>query len=122
MTYQYCFETIQRENNHPGRFRDRLTKGLVREQSRKQMEIAASQRKAVQIRTMLASLNSTIAMLDSSIGAELERSSIKDPRHYAFPMTVRAMIAQRENLKGTLAALADRLGKVEQILPETEAA
>ena len=122
MTYRYCFETILRGSNHPGRIRDRLAKRLAREQGRKQKENEIRQREAAQIRSMISSLNSTIASLDGSIAADLERSLIQDPQHCAFPISARTMIARRDNLKGTVAALSDRLAKVEVILPESQAA
>jgi hypothetical protein len=119
MTYKYCFETIPRVINHPGRIRDRLSKQIAREQARKQKGIAVGQRETAQIRSLIASLESAIASLDGSIGADLERSSIQDPRHYAFPISARTMITRRENLRGTVDALSERLAKVEQPKPPT---
>jgi len=122
MTHKYCFETIPRGSNHPGRIRHRLAKRHAREQARRQKEIDLRQREAVQIRSTIASLNRTIAALESSITAALERSHVTDPQHYAFPISARTMIARRDNLKGTIAALSDRLSKLDHFLPETEAA
>jgi chorismate mutase len=122
MTQKYCFETIPPGSNHPGRIRGRLAKRLAREQGRKQKEIGTSQREAAQIRSMIASLNRTIASLDGSIAADLEKSQIRDPRHYAFPIAARTMIARRDNLAATIAALSDRLSNLDPFLPEAEAA
>ena len=112
MTYKYCFETISPGSNHPARLRDRLAKHHAREQARGQREIKFRQREAVQIRSTVASLNRTIEVLESSITAALERSHVTDPRHCAFPISARAMIARRDNLRGTIAALSDRLSKL----------
>jgi hypothetical protein len=122
MTYKYCFETIPHGSNHPGRIRGRLAKRLAREHGRKQKQIDTSQREAAQIRSMIASLNRTIASLDGSIAADLEKSHVRDPRHYAFPISARTMIARRDNLRSTIAALSDRLSKLDHGFPETEAA
>ena len=122
MAYKYCSETIPRGSNYPGRVRNRLAKQLVREKSRLQRENEIRQREVAQIRTMVSSLKDAIAVLEVSIAADLERSCIKDPVHRAFPLTAKTMIARRDNLSNTVAALSDRLTKVEVNLPETQAA
>jgi hypothetical protein len=61
--------------------------------------------------TMLIDLKNAVRLLDQSIEAELENNPTKDPHHFAFPMTVRALIARRENLKATVASLSDELSK-----------
>jgi hypothetical protein len=122
MTYKYCFETISPGSNHPGRIRDRLAKDRAREHARRQKEIDLRQREAGQIRSTIASLDHTIEVLESSITAALERSHVTDPRHYAFPISARAMIARRDNLRGTIAALLDKLSKLEDFSSATEAA
>jgi hypothetical protein len=114
MTDQYCFETIPRGSNHPGRIRHRLAKRHAREQARRQREIDLRQREAVQIRSTIASVNRTIAVIESSITAVLDRSHVTDPRHYAFPISARTMIARRDNLKTTIATLSDQLAKIDQ--------
>ena len=44
-------------------------------------------------------------MNDQGIEAELENSPTKDPRHFAFPMTLRALIARRDNLKSIISII-----------------
>ena len=45
----------------------------------------------------------------SSDEDELENSPTRDPHHFAFPMTVRALIARRDNLKATITLLLREL-------------
>jgi len=87
MTEQYYFETIPRGSNHPGRIRERLVKHRTREQHRQQKAIEASQREAAQIRSTTASLNLSGSILDSGIAADLEKSLVRNPRHYAYPIS-----------------------------------
>jgi hypothetical protein len=114
MTDRYFFETILPGSNHPGRIRDRLAKRRAREHTRSQREIGLRQREAVQIRSTIASLNRTIAVMESGITAVLDRSHVTDPQHHAFPISARTMIARRDNLKTTIATLSDQLAKIDQ--------
>jgi hypothetical protein len=113
MSDEYYFETIPRGSNHPGRIGERLAKWHAREQCRKQKKINSSLREAAQIRSMIASLNNTISILDRSIAADLEKSPVRDPRHYAFPISAKTMIARCDNLKGTITALSERLSSLD---------
>jgi hypothetical protein len=76
--------------------------------------IGALQRMRQRTETVLMDLKNAVSLLDQSIEAELENSSTRDPHHFAFPMTVRSLIARRENLKATTASLSDELSKNDQ--------
>jgi len=58
-----------------------------------------------QTQAMLVSIQNDLRLLDQSIADELENSPTRDPHHFAFPMTVRALIARRDNLKATISLL-----------------
>ena len=62
---------------------------------------------------MIASLNRDVASLDANIAAELQTSRVRDPRHYAYPTTARAMDLRKENLNATIAALSKRLDQLD---------
>ena len=64
-----------------------------------------------QTQAMLVGLQKDLRLLDQSIADELENSPTKDPHHFAFPMTVRALTARRDNLKATISLLLLELTK-----------
>ena len=64
-----------------------------------------------QTETMLIDIKNALRLLDQSIEAELQKSPTRDPHHFAFPMTVRALITRRENLKSTITLLLSELTK-----------
>ena len=55
---------------------------------------------------MLRDLEGLVRLLDQAIEAELESESIKDPSHFAIPLSARVLIARRDNLKATIATLS----------------
>ena len=120
MTYKYYFERVGRRSDYPGRIRDRRAKQLARDHGRTQKEIKIRKREAAQLRVMIASIKEAIAVIEVSLAADLEGSRIKDPLHHAFPLSAKTMIARRDNLSTTVAALADRLAKIEVNLPEDQ--
>jgi hypothetical protein len=124
MTDQCYFETasIEGQGDHRARERAILTKCQLREESRKQRQIVADQREAMQIRAMIATLDRSVLNLDADIDAELQWARIRDPSHFAFPIAARTMIARRDNLKATIAALSERLAEVDQASTQMVAA
>jgi len=117
MTDQRYFETMQikRGSNHPGRIRAQLARRRFQEEGRLQKEIDINRRAAVQIRAMIAKLGRDVSSLEDSINADLERARVRDPSHYAYPISVRTMTARRENIKATITVLLERLAKVDQV-------
>ena len=111
MTEQYYFETTQRTNRRPGRSQDRPRP--IRDIRRELKAIKSRWREAAQIRSMIASLHREVASLDANIAAELQTSRIRDPRHYAYPTTARAMDLRKLNLNATIAALTKRLDQLD---------
>ena len=115
MTDQYNFETTDNErgSNHSGRNRALFAIRRSQNERRKQREIATNERAAKQIRSVIAQLDRDVSSLDDSINADLEMARVRDPSHYAYPFSVRTMIARRENLKVTIALLLERLAKLD---------
>jgi hypothetical protein len=111
MTEPHYFETmkVDRGINHPGRVRARFAKRQLQHEIRKQKEIETDRRAAMQLRAMIAAFERALSSLDDSINADLERARIRDPSHFAYPISVRTMTTRRNNLKATIAALSDRL-------------
>ena len=111
MTDQHYFETpeIAPRSDHPGRKLSILAKHQAQNEARKQREIEIKRRAATQLRTMIVTLEREVANLDDGISSELMLARVRDPSHFAYPISVRTMQARRENLKATIAALSDRL-------------
>jgi hypothetical protein len=111
MTEQTYFETTQRANRRSERSQDRPRP--IRDIRRELKAIESRWREASQIRSMIASLNRDVASLDANIAAELQTSRVRDPRHFAYPTTARAMDLRKENLNATIAALSKRLDQLD---------
>jgi hypothetical protein len=65
------------------------------------------------IETLVISLAGRVQLLDSDIEAEEERTRCKDRRDAAYSILARTLIARRDNLSATIAALQERLGALE---------
>jgi hypothetical protein len=124
MTKQCHFETVKIKcgNNHPGRIRAILAKRQAQNEARKQREIEIKRRAARQLRTMIVTLEREVANLNDGISSELMLARVRDPSHFAYPISVRTMQARRENLRATIAALSDRLALNDGSPTQSEAA
>ena len=111
MTDQHYFDTAEtaRRSDHPGRKLSILAKHQAQNEARKQREIEIKRRAATQLRTMIVTLEREVANLGDGISSELMLARVRDPSHFAYPISVKTMQARRENLKATIAALSDRL-------------
>jgi hypothetical protein len=111
MMDQHYFETAEtaRRSDHPGRKLSILAKHQAQNEARKQREIEIKRRAATQLRTMIVTLEREVANLGDGISSELMLARVRDPSHFAYPISVKTMQARRENLKATIAALSDRL-------------
>jgi len=56
-------------------------------------------------------LKHAVAALDESIEIELQRSPTRDLRDFSFPMVARSLIARRDNLRATIAAISKELAR-----------
>jgi hypothetical protein len=66
-------------------------------------------REARQTRTLIADIGRIVQILDSDIAAEEEQARVFDPAQAEYPMLARTLTARRDNLRGTIAALEQRL-------------
>ncbi|MGH6739932.1 MAG: hypothetical protein ACREDY_13035, partial [Bradyrhizobium sp.] len=103
--------TTQAANRRPGRSQDRPRP--IRDVRRELKAIQTRWREAAQIRSMIASLNREVATLDVDIAAELATSRVRDPRHYAYPTTAKAMDLRKQNLSATISSLSRRLDQLD---------
>ena len=102
MTQQHHLETA----NVPRSNRIQAKRDAIEERKRL-ATIDALQRMRQRTEGVLTDLKNTATMLDYSIETELQSSPTRDPRHFAFPMTARALITRRDNLRATIAAISE---------------
>jgi hypothetical protein len=69
----------------------------------------AACREAAKVRALIKELDRRVRILESDIAREEERGGVSSPFNAAYPVLARAMAAQRDNLKETIAALEVRL-------------
>jgi hypothetical protein len=112
MSEQDYFETtkIGRRTYRPGRVRSLLAKRRAQDEVRAQREADIKRRAAIQLSAMIRTLEQEVAQLNGSISSELELARVRDPSHFGYPISVRAMTARRDNLKITIGALLERAG------------
>jgi hypothetical protein len=64
---------------------------------------------AERIRGLIADLDRLVQILDCDIVTEEERAGAADRSEAVYPMLARTLATRRDNLKGTVAALKQRL-------------
>jgi hypothetical protein len=106
MTQLHHLETANVEKSN----RTEAKRRAIEERKRLAM-IGALQRIRQRIEAMLTDLKNAATLLDYSIETELQSSPTRDPRHFAFPMTARALIARRDNLEAAIEALSEELAR-----------
>jgi hypothetical protein len=121
MDQHYSETTRHGRNNHPGRVRVLLAKRQSLDERRRERERDVIRREAMQLRSTIDKLNRTKLNLEADIKAELERAAVREPSHFAFPIFARGLLARRDNLKASIAALSERLAKVDQSLAQVPA-
>ena len=70
---------------------------------------AAALKEARQTRRLIADIDRVVQILNSDIAAEEEQAQIFDRAHVEYPLLARGLAARRDNLRGTIAALEQRL-------------
>jgi hypothetical protein len=108
MTQQHHFETAQVERSNRAQSKKRAI-----EERQRLARIDALRRMRQRTEAALTDLKNSATLLDYSIETELQSSITRDPRHFAFPMTARALIARRDNLEATMNALSKELARSE---------
>jgi hypothetical protein len=66
-----------------------------------------------QIETLITSLSGRVRLLDIDIEAEEERTHCKDRRDATYSILAGTLVARRDNLSSTIAALRERLMALE---------
>jgi hypothetical protein len=80
---------------------------LAKDKSKLLAGLDAARLRQQQMEKLLRDLSNAVRLLDQSIDAETRSVSIRDPSHFAFPRIARAMVARRDNLRATIAALTE---------------
>lgn len=88
------------------------TKRRAIEEAKRMAMIDALQRLRQRTEAVLVDLKNAASLLDASIEVELQNSSTRDPRDVAFPMTARSLMARRDNLHATIAAISEEMLRV----------
>ena len=70
---------------------------------------ATPARDALQTRLLIADINRVVQILNGDIAAEEEQARIFDRSRVDYPILARTLVARRDNLLGTIAALEQRL-------------
>jgi hypothetical protein len=71
-----------------------------------------SAREAECIGTMIVDMRRVVQVLDCDVQTEEESSRIFDRSDAQYPMLARTLVARRDNLKATIAALEARLSSI----------
>ena len=69
----------------------------------------ATFKEAAKVNALINELDRRVRLLESDIAREEGLSGASDPFSTAYPLQARMMMARRDNLKQTIAALAKRL-------------
>ena len=81
------------------------------EENKRLAMIDALQRLRQRTEAVLVDLKHAASLLNTSIEIELQNSHTRDPKNVAFPMTARALIARRDNLRATIAAITEEMAR-----------
>jgi septation ring formation regulator EzrA len=74
----------------------------------------AERREAEKIRKMIGDLDRSVQLLNCDIANEEEWTRISDRSDAAYSLLARMLAARRDNLRETIAALEQRLSKLDQ--------
>jgi len=91
----------------------------VRRQRRFGTEVEAASIEATQIKTLIDNLSRCVQLLDCDIETEEERTKCCDLRDPAYSGLARSLIARRDNLTATIAALRERISRTEVLTAPT---
>jgi flagellar export protein FliJ len=84
----------------------------------KRFQVEEKRRRVRQIEVMTAEFNRMIGDLDREIANEEKRAGISDPAHFAYPTYARAAIGRRDNLRSSIAELAQQIEGAKAALDE----
>jgi len=81
----------------------------VKSQNHSEIQCGIEPREAAQIRTLIADLDRIVQVLNCDIATEEERMRVFDRSDAMYAILARTLAARRDNLRGTIAALEQRL-------------
>jgi hypothetical protein len=81
----------------------------LKHQRRFGTKVVAAAIEAARIKTLIDSINRTIQSLNYGIETEEKHTTCRDCRDPAYSVLARSLIARRDNLAATIAALEERL-------------
>ena len=87
----------------------------------KQFLVNEKRRQVAQLDTMMAEFERMATELELQIAAEEKKAGITDINHFAYPTFAKAARMRRDNLRNSLADLAQQKSAAELILAEAEA-
>ena len=87
----------------------------------KQFQVNEKRRQVAQLDTMMAEFERMATELELQIAAEEKKAGITDINHFAYPTFAKAARMRRDNLRNSLADLAQQKSAAELILAEAEA-
>jgi hypothetical protein len=77
---------------------DVRTTGRVGDRFNRLLELNSTRMRVAQIEVMIADLDGTANALKGAIHAELKKTGIHDPAHFAYSTAAKAMTQRRDNL------------------------
>ncbi|MGB3832087.1 MAG: flagellar export protein FliJ [Mesorhizobium sp.] len=87
----------------------------------KQFQVNEKRRQLLQLDMMIAEFERMAGELELQILAEEKKAGITDINHFAYPTFAKAARLRRDNLRNSLADLAQQRGAAETLLSEAEA-
>ncbi|HYC25045.1 MAG TPA: flagellar export protein FliJ [Roseiarcus sp.] len=87
----------------------------------KRFQVEEKRRRVRQIELMMAEFTRMTVDLDREIAIEEKRAGISDPGHFAYPTYARAAVARRDNLRSSIAELAEQLAEAKGAQDEAQA-
>ena len=85
----------------------------MKQQSRLRTKLEANSIAAAQIETLVVSLGRGVSLLNNAIQAEEERTGCNNCSNPSYSSLARTLIARRDNLDATIAALRERLATLD---------
>jgi uncharacterized protein YceH (UPF0502 family) len=101
---------------------DHLGARAMKSQHHFEIQCEIEPREAAQIRTLIADLDRIVQVLTCDIATEEERTRVFDRSDAMYAILARTLAARRDNLRGTIAALEQRLATIKAPLFEPVAA
>jgi len=87
----------------------------------KRFQVEEKRRQVRQIELMAAEFTRMIMELDREIANEEKRTGISDPTHFAYPTYARAAAQRRDNLRSSIAGLAEKIEDAKAALGDAQA-